>query len=201
MCVYNVKRFVPSEYGNEVDRVKGALPPFEALLENKRKIRRATEAAGIPYTYVSANSFGAYFVDYLLHPREQCDHVVVHGTGDARGTDRFRYLLYIYRRYMHSRERDFVLIFFIMCMSHSYCNLHRLHVRAAVLNYEEDVAFYTVKAATDPRVANRVIICRPPGNIVSQLDLISIWEKKTGRTLKKIHVPEEDMVKLTQSKI
>nr|WKZ09235.1 eugenol synthase 4 [Melaleuca bracteata] len=149
----NIQRFVPSEYGNEVDRVKAALPPFEALLENKRKIRRATEAAGIPFTYVSANSFAAYFVDYLLHPHEQRDHVVVHGTGEAK----------------------------------------------AVLNYEEDVAFYTVRAATDPRMANRLIIYRPPGNVVSQLDLISMWEKKTGRTLKKMHIPEEDMVKLTES--
>ncbi len=69
-----------------------------------------------------------------------------------------------------------------------------------MLNYEEDVAAYTVKAATDPRVANRVIIYRPPGNIVSQLDLISSWEKKTGRTLKKINVPEEEIVKLSESK-
>lgn len=104
--MYNVKRFVPSEYGNEVDRVKGALPPFEALLENKRKIRRATEAAGIPFTYVSANSFAAYFVDYLLHPHEQRDHVVVHGTGEAKGMDVCRYLLHIYSSYMHSRERE-----------------------------------------------------------------------------------------------
>ncbi|KAF8022970.1 hypothetical protein BT93_F0473 [Corymbia citriodora subsp. variegata] len=149
----NIQRFVPSEYGNEVDRVRGALPPFEALLENKRKIRRATEVAGIPFTYVSANSFAAYFVNYLLHPNEQRDHVVVRGTGEAK----------------------------------------------AVLNYEEDVAFYTIKAATDPRVANRVIIYRPPGNIVSQLDLISLWEKKTGRTLRKMLIPEEDVVKLTES--
>jgi len=70
-----------------------------------------------------------------------------------------------------------------------------------VLNYEEDVAAYTVRAATDPRVANRVIIYRPPGNIVSQLDLIAYWEKKTGRTFKKIHVPEEEIVKLSESKI
>lgn len=88
-----------------------------------------------------------------------------------------------------------------MYISHSYYNLHQSHVRTAVLNYEEDVAFYTVKAATDPRVANRVIIYRPSGNIVSQLDLISMWEKKTGRTLKKMHIPEEEMVKLTESKI
>ncbi|KAK4264637.1 hypothetical protein QN277_025788 [Acacia crassicarpa] len=109
----NIKRFVPSEYGNEVDRVKG-LPPFEAVLENKRKIRRATEEAGIPYTYISANSLAAYFVSYLLHPHDlkTLQHILVYGTGHAK----------------------------------------------AVLNYEEDVAFYTVKAATDKRAENRVVI-------------------------------------------
>ncbi|KAK9291736.1 hypothetical protein L1049_019685 [Liquidambar formosana] len=148
----NIKRFVPSEFGNEVDRVSG-LPPFEALLDNKRKIRRATEAAGISYTYVSANSFAAYFVDYLLHPHDLPEELTVYGSGEAK----------------------------------------------TVLNFEEDVAAYTIKAATDPRVANRVIIYRPPGNIVSQLDLISSWEKKTGRSFKRIHVPEEDIVKLSES--
>ncbi|XP_057970841.1 isoeugenol synthase 1-like [Malania oleifera] len=148
----NIKRFVPSEFGNEVDRVSG-LPPFEALLENKRKVRRATEAAGIPFTYVSANSFAAYFIDYLLRPHETLDEVTLYGSGEAK----------------------------------------------AVLNFEEDVAAYTVKAATDPRVANRVIIYRPPGNIVSQLDLVSSWEKKTGRTLKRKHVPEQEIVNLTES--
>ncbi|CAL5365848.1 unnamed protein product [Camellia sinensis] len=83
----NIKRFVPSEFGNDVDRVSG-LPPFQALLDNKKKIRRATEAAGIPYTYVSANSFASYFVDYLLHPRENHDQVTIYGTGEAKGTDR-----------------------------------------------------------------------------------------------------------------
>ena len=82
LCYY--QRFVPSEYGKEVDRVSG-LPPFEALLENKRKIRRATEAAGIPYTYVSANAFSAYFVDYLLHPHETSDQVAVYGSGETKG--------------------------------------------------------------------------------------------------------------------
>ncbi|EEF31838.1 isoeugenol synthase 1 [Ricinus communis] len=147
----NIKRFVPSEYGNEVDRVSG-LPPFEEILENKRKIRRATEAAGLPYTFVSANSFAAYFVDYLLHPHENPKEFIIYGSGKAK----------------------------------------------AVLNYEEDVAAYTVRAATDPRVMNRVIIYRPPENIVSQLDLICSWEKKTGRTLKKNHVPEEEIVKLSE---
>lgn len=148
----NIKRFVPSEFGNDVDRVSG-LPPFQALLDNKKKVRRATEEAGIPFTYVSANSFAAYFVDYLLHPHDKSDQVTLYGTGEAK----------------------------------------------AVLNFEEDVAAYTVKAATDPRVENRVIIYRPPKNIVSQLNLVSSWEKKTGRTMKCIHVPEEEIVKLSES--
>ncbi|KAJ8767908.1 hypothetical protein K2173_020848 [Erythroxylum novogranatense] len=149
----NIKRFVPSEYGNEVDRVSG-LPPFEALLANKRKVRRATEAAGIPFTYVSANTFAAYFVDYVLHPHEKDrDEVIVYGTGHAK----------------------------------------------VVLNYEKDVAAYTVKAATDKRVENRVIIYRPEGNIITQLELISSWEAKTGRTYRKVHVPEEELVKLSET--
>ncbi|CAH2080554.1 unnamed protein product [Thlaspi arvense] len=79
-----IKRFVPSEFGNEVDRVRG-LPAFQELLDNKKKIRRATEEAEIPYTYVSANSFAAYFVDYLLHPRQTSHHLTVYGSGQAKG--------------------------------------------------------------------------------------------------------------------
>uniref|UniRef100_A0A5B7AUW5 NmrA-like domain-containing protein n=1 Tax=Davidia involucrata TaxID=16924 RepID=A0A5B7AUW5_DAVIN len=148
-----VKRFVPSEFGNESDKVKAALPPFQAILDSKKKIRRATEVAGISYTYVSANSLAAYFVDYLLHPREKRDEITVYGSGKAK----------------------------------------------AVLNYEEDVAAYTVKAATDPRVENSVIIYRPPNNIFSQLDLITSWEKKTGRSLKRTHVPEQEIIKLSET--
>lgn len=62
------------------------LPPLEALFSNKRKIRRAIEEAEIPFTYVSANSFAAYFVNYILHPHDnQRDEVVVYGDGKAEG--------------------------------------------------------------------------------------------------------------------
>ncbi|XP_022724517.1 isoeugenol synthase 1-like [Durio zibethinus] len=148
-----IKRFVPSEYGNEVDRITSALPPFEALLANKRKIRRAAEAAGLPYTYVAANTFLVYFIDYLLHPHEKPNELVVYGTGQVK----------------------------------------------VVFNYEEDIAAYTVKAATDPRVANRVIIYRPPANVTTQLELISAWEEKTSRTFKRVHVPEEEIIKLSET--
>ena len=80
------QRFIPSEFGNEADRVSG-LPPLEAVLENKRRIRRATEEAGIPYTFVSANSLAAYFVDYLLHPNDKMrQEITVYGNGEAKGT-------------------------------------------------------------------------------------------------------------------
>ncbi|EEF42617.1 hypothetical protein RCOM_0631050 [Ricinus communis] len=48
-----------------------------------------------------------------------------------------------------------------------------LYYEKAVLNYEEDIAVYTIKAADDPRTVNRVVIYRPHNNIISQLELIS----------------------------
>jgi len=69
----------------EEDRVT-PLPPFEAFLDKKRKIRRAAEAAGIPYTFVSANCCASYFLSHLLHPHEKGDDIAVYGSGEAKGT-------------------------------------------------------------------------------------------------------------------
>ncbi|KAL5148117.1 Eugenol synthase 1 [Glycine soja] len=52
----NIKRFLPSDFGVEEDRVN-PFPPFQAVLDKKRKIRREIEAAKIPCTFVSANCF------------------------------------------------------------------------------------------------------------------------------------------------
>ncbi|KAI6670854.1 hypothetical protein NL676_005739 [Syzygium grande] len=125
----NIKRFVPSDFGCEEDKIT-PLPPFQELLEKKRKIRRATEAAGIPFTFVAANCCAAYFVNILLHPHDPQDEIVIYGNGEAN----------------------------------------------AVLNYEEDIGRYTIKHK-----------------------LISLWEKKTGHSFKKVYVSEEDLVKLSQT--
>ncbi|XP_042488001.1 isoeugenol synthase 1-like isoform X2 [Macadamia integrifolia] len=149
MGVTIFQRFLPSEFGHEVDRGT-ALPPFQRLLDDKKKIRRATEEAGISYTYVAANTLAAYFIDLLLHPHDQLrEEVIVYGNGEAK----------------------------------------------VVLNFEEDVCIYTIKASVDPRTVNKVIILRPPGNIISQLDLIALWENKSQRKLKKVQIPEEEIVK------
>ncbi len=74
------------------------------------------------------------------------------------------------------------------------------YVCLAVLNYEEDIALYTIKVANDPITCNHIVIYRPPKNIVSQLELISLWEKKIGRSFNKVHIPEEEIMKLSESK-
>ncbi|KAH9725158.1 Phenylcoumaran benzylic ether reductase 1 [Citrus sinensis] len=148
----NIKRFLPSEFGCEEDRVM-PLPPFEAYLEKKRIVRRAIEAAEIPYTFVSANCYGAYFVNVLRRPSEPHDDVVVYGNGEAK----------------------------------------------VVFNYEEDIANCTIKVINDPRTCNRIVIYRPQTNIISQLELISVWEQKTGRSFKRVHVSEEEPVNLSQT--
>jgi len=70
----------------------------------------------------------------------------------------------------------------------------------AILNYEEDVAMYTIKVANDPRTHNRIVVYRPSKNIISQNELISLWELKSGRNFNKVFVPEEHIIKLSQSK-
>ncbi|EHA8592475.1 isoflavone reductase-like protein [Cocos nucifera] len=63
---------------------------------------------------------------------------------------------------------------------------------------EEDVATYTIKAADDPRTLNKILYVRPPANIYSHNQLISLWERKSGMTFKRIHVFEEEIFKKIQ---
>ncbi|KAB1223451.1 Eugenol synthase 1 [Morella rubra] len=69
----------------DVKRTGNPSTTFPAFLEKKRKVRSAIEAAAIPYTFVSLNCCGAYFVKYyLLCPHEERDHIVVYGSGKAK---------------------------------------------------------------------------------------------------------------------
>ncbi|XP_042022407.1 eugenol synthase 1-like isoform X2 [Salvia splendens] len=147
-----IKRFLPSDFGVEEDKIR-VLPPFEAFLDKKRRIRRAIEEAQIPYTFVSANCFGGYFINYLLHPSDpNKEEITVYGDGQAK----------------------------------------------FVMNYEDDIGLYTIKVANDPRTCNRTVIYRPSTNVITQLELISLWEKKSGRNFKKIHASEEEIVALSK---
>jgi hypothetical protein len=79
-------------------------------------------------------------------------------------------------------------------------NVNNLLYWLGVLNYEEDIGTYTIKVANDPQTFNRIVIYRPSKNIISQNELISLWEQKSGQKFSKTFVPEEELVKLSQSK-
>ncbi|PKA55738.1 Isoflavone reductase like [Apostasia shenzhenica] len=64
-----------------------------------------------------------------------------------------------------------------------------------VLVKEEDTATYTVKAAVDPRTLNKIVYLRPPGCVITHNEMIDLWEKKTGKKLERIYVPEPEVIK------
>ncbi|XP_042492521.1 isoflavone reductase-like protein [Macadamia integrifolia] len=150
-----VKRFLPSEFGNDPDCCDGAVDPAATAFRVKTQIRRAVEAEGIPYTYVCSYGFAGYFLYNLgqMHatapPR---DKVVILGDG----------------------------------------------IPKAIVSKEEDIASYTIKAVDDPRTLNKILHIKPPANICSFNDIISLWENKIGKSLEKIYVPEEHLLKKIQ---
>ncbi|CAO2180559.1 unnamed protein product [Urochloa humidicola] len=85
----NVKRFVPSEFGLDAD-CSAAVEPIRSLIINsKAALRRAVEAAGVPYTY----AWTGYFFSYGLpgigqvlaqSPPTDGKAAVVLGDGDSK---------------------------------------------------------------------------------------------------------------------
>ncbi|KAG7646890.1 putative NmrA-like domain, NAD(P)-binding domain superfamily [Arabidopsis thaliana] len=152
----NVKKFLPSEFGNDVDRTVAIEPTLSEFI-TKAQIRRAIEAAKIPYTYVVSGCFAGLFVPCLgqCHLRLRSpprDKVSIYDTGNGK----------------------------------------------AIVNTEEDIVAYTLKAVDDPRTLNKILYIHPPNNIVSQNDMVGLWEEKIGKTLEKTYVSEEELLKTIQ---
>nr|B0LL23.2 RecName: Full=Bifunctional pinoresinol-lariciresinol reductase; Short=PhPLR; AltName: Full=(+)-lariciresinol reductase; AltName: Full=(+)-pinoresinol reductase [Sinopodophyllum hexandrum]ABY75535.2 pinoresinol-lariciresinol reductase [Sinopodophyllum hexandrum] len=61
---------------------------------------------------------------------------------------------------------------------------------------EYDIATYTIKTMDDPRTLNKTIYIRPPANILSQREVVEIWEKLIGKVLDKSSLSEEDFLAL-----
>ncbi|XP_040995733.1 phenylcoumaran benzylic ether reductase Betv6-like isoform X1 [Juglans microcarpa x Juglans regia] len=82
----NIKKFFPSEFGNDVDRVH-AVGPAKKAFATKAEIRRTVEAEGIPYTYVVNNFFAGYFIPILAQPEVTAppmDKVYIYGDGNTQ---------------------------------------------------------------------------------------------------------------------
>nr|XP_043636514.1 eugenol synthase 1-like isoform X2 [Erigeron canadensis] len=151
----NIKRFLPSEFGVDVDH-QSAVEPASKTFDEKIQIRRAIEAQRIPYTYIVSNCFGGIFLPRLAQPIAEAtpprDKVTIPGDGNPQ----------------------------------------------AVFNEEHDIGTYTIKAVDDPRTLNKILYIKPPNNICSLNELVSLWEKKIGKSLEKTYVPEEQILKHIQ---
>ncbi|KAL5550860.1 hypothetical protein UlMin_001036 [Ulmus minor] len=147
----NVKRFLPSEFGIDPALMGNALEPGRVTFDEKMVVRKAIEEANIPFTYVSANCFAAYFVGNLsqmgtlLPPK---DKVSIYGDGNKK----------------------------------------------VVFMDEDDVATYTMKTIDDHRTLNKTVYLRPPENILTQRQLVQIWENMIGKQLQKITIPAQDFL-------
>ncbi|KAI3755566.1 hypothetical protein L1987_55369 [Smallanthus sonchifolius] len=64
-----------------------------------------------------------------------------------------------------------------------------------VINDEHDIATYTIRTVDDPRTINKSVYIMPSGNIYSFNELVSLWEKKIGKTLEKIYLSEDQVLK------
>ncbi|GMY15375.1 leucoanthocyanidin reductase-like [Fagus crenata] len=85
-AVGTVKRFLPSEFGHDIDRTDPVEPGL-ALYNEKRKVRRSTEASGIPYTYICCNSIAAWPYHDNHHPADvfpPLDSFHVYGDGTVK---------------------------------------------------------------------------------------------------------------------
>lgn len=89
-----VKRFLPSEFGHDIERAD-PVEPGRQMYNEKRQVRRAIEEAGIPYTYICCNSIAAWPYHDNTHPADvlpPLDHFHIYGDGNVKayfvaGTD------------------------------------------------------------------------------------------------------------------
>ncbi|KAJ4782176.1 Isoflavone reductase-like protein [Rhynchospora pubera] len=64
----------------------------------------------------------------------------------------------------------------------------------AIYVNERDVAAYVIKAAIDTRTLKKILYVRPSKNSYSLNQHVALWEKKTGKTLKKKYITEEQLL-------
>ncbi|XP_006663942.1 isoflavone reductase homolog [Oryza brachyantha] len=67
------------------------------------------------------------------------------------------------------------------------------HVKVFFVD-ENDVGTYTIKSVDDPRTLNKTVYIRAQDNCLTQNELIEKWEKLTGKSLEKFHIPADDFL-------
>ncbi|CAN6164021.1 unnamed protein product [Urochloa humidicola] len=64
-----------------------------------------------------------------------------------------------------------------------------------IFTTQEDIGIYTIKAVDDPRTRNKILYMRPPSNILSYSELVSLWQKKVSKTFQRVYIPEDEVLK------
>ena len=59
---------------------------------------------------------------------------------------------------------------------------------------EDDIARYTIKSIDDPRTLNKTVYIRPPKNILSQREVVQVWENLIGKELQKSSTSEQEFL-------
>ncbi|KAL6627099.1 hypothetical protein ACP70R_030825 [Stipagrostis hirtigluma subsp. patula] len=152
----NVKRFVPSEYGCDVELAEHMLEPARSILGAKVGVRRALKASGIPYTIIRSNLAQGFFLPRAGNPEADGTtpgaRVTIFGDGNVQD-------------------------FFVN---------------------EDDTSRVAIKAVEDPRTLNKILHVRPPTNLCSLNQLVSLWENKTGKAIDKNYVAEQELIDKVQ---
>ncbi|XP_050230841.1 bifunctional pinoresinol-lariciresinol reductase [Mercurialis annua] len=64
----------------------------------------------------------------------------------------------------------------------------------AIFVDEDDIATYTLNTIDDPRTLNKTLYIRPSNNILSQRQVVQIWETLIGKELHKDTIPKDDFL-------
>ena len=163
-----------------------AVEPAKSAFATKANVRRAIEAQEIPFTYVSSNFFAGYFLPNLSQPGATAaprDRVIILGDGNPKGSVVWM-IQYCIKDWLEITINLLVTFFLLTFDS-----------LTAVFNKEEDIGTYTINSVDDPRTLNKILYIRPPANTLSFNELVTLWEGKIGKTLERIYVPEEQLLK------
>ncbi|KAL6183748.1 hypothetical protein ACLB2K_045159 [Fragaria x ananassa] len=59
---------------------------------------------------------------------------------------------------------------------------------------EDDIATYAIKTIDDPRTLNKTLYLLPPENLLTQRQLVQIWENLVGKKLEKMSISKDDFL-------
>ncbi|KAM6586385.1 hypothetical protein CsatA_008990 [Cannabis sativa] len=66
--------------------------------------------------------------------------------------------------------------------------------KKAIYVDEDDIAKYTIKTIDDPRTMNKTVYLRPPKNILSQREVVQVWENLIGKELQKSSISKQEFL-------